>query len=92
MKTELLKGLSEEQIAKVKACKSQEELLKIAKEEGIELTDEQLQAINGGACISGPSIKCPKCGSSKYDTIVYYEHLAECRYYVCKKCGTEWGK
>lgn len=92
MESELLKGLSEEQIAKVKACRSQEELLKIAKEEGIELADEQLQAINGGACISGPSIKCPKCGSSKYDTIVYYEHLAECHYYVCKKCGTEWGK
>ena len=50
MKKELLKGLSEEQIAKVKACKSQEELLKLAKEEGIELTEEQLAAVNGGAC------------------------------------------
>ena len=92
MKEELLRGLSEEQIAKVKACKNQEELLALAKEEGIELSDEQLQAVSGGACISGPSIQCPKCGSSKYDTIVYYENLAECRYYVCKKCGTEWGK
>ena len=50
MKNELLKGLSEEQIAKVKACKNQEELLKLAKEEGIELNEEQLEAINGGAC------------------------------------------
>ena len=50
MKEELLKGLSEEQIAKVKACKNQEELLALAKEEGIELTDEQLEAVNGGAC------------------------------------------
>ena len=32
MKEELLKGLSEEQIAKVKACKSQEEMLALAKE------------------------------------------------------------
>ena len=32
MRQELLKGLTEEQIAKVKACKNQEELLAIAKE------------------------------------------------------------
>ena len=50
MKEELLKGLTEEQIAKVKACKNQEELLALAKQEGIELNDEQLEAVNGGAC------------------------------------------
>jgi bacteriocin-like protein len=50
MKKELLKGLTEEQIAKVKECKNQEELLKLAKAEGIELNDEQLAAISGGAC------------------------------------------
>ena len=50
MKKELLKGLTEEQITKVKACKSHEELLKLAKAEGVELTAEQLEAINGGAC------------------------------------------
>ena len=50
MKQDLLKGLSEEQIAKVKQCKNNEELLKLAKEEGIELTDEQLEAVNGGVC------------------------------------------
>ena len=50
MKDELLKGLTEEQIAKVKACKNQEEVLKVAKEEGVELTDEQLEAVSGGGC------------------------------------------
>lgn len=40
MEEELLKGLNEEQIAKVKACKNQEKFLKLVKEEGIELTDE----------------------------------------------------
>ena len=50
MKKELLNGLTKEQIAKVKACKNGEELLKLAKEEGIELSDEQLEAVNGGAC------------------------------------------
>ena len=48
MKEELLKGLTEEQIAKVKACKSQEELLALAKEEDIKLTEEQLEAVSGG--------------------------------------------
>ena len=50
MKEDLLKGLSQEQIAKVKACKNQEELLALAKEEGIELTSEQLAAVSGGMC------------------------------------------
>ena len=40
MKDELLKGLTEEQIAKAKACKTQEELLALAKEEDINLTEE----------------------------------------------------
>ena len=35
MKKELLKGLNEEQISKAKACKNQEELLKLAKDEGV---------------------------------------------------------
>ncbi len=48
MKKELLKGLTDEQIAKIKACKSSEEILKIASEEGVELNDEQLAAVSGG--------------------------------------------
>ena len=58
MKKELLKGLTEEQIAKVKACKNSDELLAMAKAEGVELTAEQLEAINGGAC-SGEDEKGP---------------------------------
>ena len=68
MKKELLQGLTEEQIAKIKECKNQEELLKLAKEEGIELSEEQLQAVSGGMCSStekGPV--CPHCQSS--DTV-----------------------
>lgn len=45
---ELLKGLTNEQISKVRACKGQEELLKLAKQEGLELTSDQLEAVNGG--------------------------------------------
>ena len=90
MKEELLKGLSEEQIAKVKACNNSEELLALAKAEGIELTDEQLTAISGGGACSvvsdiGDKINpwdCPKCGANgpKKD--------GDKR--VCKKCGHVW--
>ena len=55
MKEELLKGLTEEQIAKVKACKNGEELLKLANEENVELSDEQLEAVNGGGCSNDSS-------------------------------------
>ena len=58
MKEELLKGLSEEQIAKIKTCKNTEEVLAVAKQEGYELTEEQLEAVSGGACDCWDS--CPK--------------------------------
>ena len=50
MKKELLKGLTEEQIAKVKACGNTADLIQLAKDEGVELNEEQLQAVSGGAC------------------------------------------
>lgn len=52
MRQDLLKGLSEEQIAKVRACKNPEDIFSLARHEGVELTDEQLAAISGGACSS----------------------------------------
>jgi hypothetical protein len=39
---------------KAKACKSPEELLALAKREGIELSDEQLEGIAGGQDWCGP--------------------------------------
>ncbi len=50
MRKELLNGLTDDQIAKVKACDDFNDLLQLAKDEGVELTDEQLNAISGGAC------------------------------------------
>ena len=64
MKQELFEGLTPEQVERVKACKNQEELLKLAKEEGVELNDEQLKVINGGMCTSTKGPVCPNCGSS----------------------------
>ena len=82
MKEELLKGLTEEQIAKVKACKNQEEIIKTAKEEGVELTDEQLEVISGGS-ICAPA--CPNCGTKEH---VYKGTTEETLdKYVCTRCG-----
>ena len=91
MKEELLKGLSEEQVAKVKACKNQEEILKVAKEEGIELTDEQLEAVSGGCGTVEPyELKCPFCESKDFEctSVTTYGD----RTFKCKKCGKSFNK
>ena len=41
-------SLSEEQKAKAKACKTPEDMLALAKEEGYELSDDDLDAVSGG--------------------------------------------
>ena len=52
MKKELLNGLTEDQIAKVKACDNAGDLLQLAKDEGVELNEEQLNAVTGGGCFT----------------------------------------
>ena len=52
--------LTVEQKERLKACKTPEEIIALAKEEGIERGEEELEAINGGM-VSGWSIPgCPK--------------------------------
>ena len=89
MKEELLKGLTAEQLEKVKDCKSSEELLKIAKEEGIELSNEQLEAVSGGcATEDATGEKCPKCGGGR----VVLRPLSSCNEYECLSCGHKYYK
>ena len=57
--------LSQEQQEKAKACKTPEDLLELAKEEGYELSENDLQAISGGtswSCIPDcpEHISCPQ--------------------------------
>ena len=89
MKNELLTGLTDEQIAKIKSCKNQDELLAIAQAEGVQLTEEQLEAVSGGWC-SETTAPCPKCGS----TSIKKEHRGNDVHmhtvFICKKCGCEW--
>ena len=80
MKEELLKGLTDEQIAKLRECKNHDELLNLAKQEGVELTDEQLEVISGGGVCS--SDKCPNCGSKNYT----YFSTGNGRFCKCQDC------
>ena len=79
MKKELLKGLTEEQIEKAKSCKNNDELLALAKAEGVKLNEEQLQAISGGACTS-ITRTCPWCGS-------YFAVQRSKEFYYCEYCS-----
>ena len=95
MKKELLKGLTEEQIKKVKECKSSEEILALAKAEGVQLSDEQLEAVSGGGCLSR-TLKCKKCGSkniherSQYYPGSYGSPGRTVYFYTCRECDYEW--
>lgn len=53
--------LTPEQQEKAKACKTPEDILALAKEEGYELSEEELQAISGGGMWDikrCPAFKC----------------------------------
>ena len=41
-------NLTEEQKAKIRACETPEELVQLAMDEDVELSDEQLDAVSGG--------------------------------------------
>ena len=61
--------LTPEQKEKALACKTPDELLELAKEEGYDLTEEQLQSVSGGSWgdCSGYVDYCPKnCGGNFY--------------------------
>ena len=54
------KDLSPEQQEKAKACSTPEELLELAKSEGYELTEEELEGVSGGWCpMACDDAKCP---------------------------------
>ncbi|MBQ9003794.1 MAG: Nif11-like leader peptide family natural product precursor [Eggerthellaceae bacterium] len=56
--------LTTEQKEKIIACKTPEELIELAKDEGYELTDAQLESISGGGWSS------PSCGDDTAWTYV----------------------
>ena len=91
MRKELLKGLTEEQIKKVEACKNSEEILALAKAEGVTLNDEQLEAVSGGGCGEPSKPKCPSCGATEDQELRRTDAVARGEY-KCHKCGEYYWK
>lgn len=90
MRPDLLKGLTPEQIKKFEACKNQEEFLKLASEEGVELTEEQLAAVSGGCSSTDTRKVCPHCGSKNTELSPNTKGKSVngmlVSYYRCKDC------
>ena len=91
MRKELLQGLTEEQIKKVEACKSSEEILALAKAEGVTLNDEQLEAVSGGGCGEPSKPKCTSCGAKEDQEYIKTDALGRGQY-KCHKCGEYYWK
>ena len=72
-------NLTPEFVEKAKG-KTAEELVNLAQDEGVELTDEQLEAVSGGW--TGKT--CPNCGS---DNVTLANNVVD---YRCYDCGYEW--
>lgn len=96
MREELLQSLTPEQRGKARACRSYEELLALAKEEGVELTIDQLEAVAGGNCDTAPKTgapysgpRCPQCGNTNV-TVSWNSRTSESTLHTCNNCGTIW--
>ena len=84
------KDISDELKEKVASASSPEDILELAKTEGYELTDEQLEEVAGGGIWDrthdAHSDGCPKCGSHDLN----YSSVGQIMWYTCKKCGHKW--
>ena len=74
--------LTPEQLAKTKACRTPEDILMLAKEEGYELTNEELEQITGGTAdwFETGNYTCPNCGNQIFTQPGYVK---------CPECGNE---
>ena len=92
MRKELLKGLTEEQIEKASKCKDSKELLALAKDEGVKLTEEQLNAVSGGGCVTAkPRVSvCPACGVEVVGEFTETTPGDGKYHFVCGTCGYNW--
>ena len=79
--------LSPEQ-QKLAIGKSPDELIELAKENGVELTQEQLNQIAGGSWFPGSALEvgCPSCGSKN----VHVSSIGQTMLYKCNDCGKTW--
>lgn len=77
--------LMKEQQEAFASAQTPEELFALAKEEGVERADKDLEKVSGGAWRQ-PEVTCPKCGSTNTDSNISGE--TEKRLYSkCLSCG-----
>ena len=60
MDERLFEGLTEEQKEAVRNCKTPEEIMELAANEGLEMNEAQMEAVSGG-CGSGPWNPAQSC-------------------------------
>ena len=79
--------LTDEQKKKISECKTREDYISVANELGYELSDEQLEQIDGGEFFPewGGKRRCPRCGSINV-TVEYDGPLG----HHCLDCGCVW--
>ena len=83
------KDISPELEEEVKACKTPDEILALAKRKGYKLSDEELAMVSGGWGAKDLLPQCPSCGSYEVamSTIFGSPGATRCS---CSKCGYEW--
>ena len=69
--------LTPELLEKAKACKTTEELVALAKSEGVELSDEQLETVSGGSW-SGSHKGCDSFSCAGWDCAVFGCNTVNC--------------
>ena len=79
---DFIESLSDEDKAKVDACKTVDELIKLTEDAEGELPDELLEAVAGGAGKGGRRV-CPSCGSRNIytDTTIGRFRCSDCGNY-----------
>ena len=76
------KDLTPEQMEKARECKTKDELVALAKEEGVELTEEQLEAVSGGSWSGDPS-DCDALTCESKDCSCFSCDSVDCRGLDC---------
>ncbi len=77
-----LKDLTPEQQEKARACKTKDELIKLAAEEDIEIPMDALESVAGG-CLTIKGT-CQKCGSDN----IGITKRPGAKVLICKSCGS----
>ncbi len=70
--------LTPEQLEEAKAFQTPEEMLAYARDNGIDLTDEEMDAIAGGGFWTTYSKQCPLCGSNNIGKFKGQWYCIEC--------------